>query len=75
MNNELQFLFRAEELRRLLESGTDFILINAHLEEATLQDGRKAAVLKVNAEAINKGNPEPVNTVEGCPIPPCTIFG
>lgn len=75
MSNELQFIFRREEIEKLVESKTDLIVIKAHLEDATLQDGSKAGVLKVRAEAINKGNPEPQSRVDGCPIPPCGIEG
>jgi hypothetical protein len=71
MASELSFLFRREEMQKLMEAGTDFIVVKASLQEAILQDGKKAGVMNVMAEAVNKGNSEPVAKVDGCPIPPC----
>ena len=79
MPHNLEFIFRTEDMRKLLESGREFIVIKSHLESAVLKDGRKAGVLKVKAKAV-KGkkdqerstDEEPIE-VEGCPKPPCSI--
>jgi hypothetical protein len=66
-------------MRKLLESGREFIVIKSHLEAAVLKDGRKAGVLKVKAKAVNKGGKDLERSiqgetyeVEGCPKPPCS---
>lgn len=71
--NNLLFIFRAEDMRRLLEAGTDLIVIRSYLEEVTLDNGRKAGALQVYADAVNKGKEEAVLSVAGCPQPPCRI--
>ena len=73
MNNELVFIFRREELQRLLEANTEFIVIKSYLEEATLQDGSKAGVLRVKAEAVSRSEKLVTARVAGCPTPPCRI--
>ena len=73
MNNELVFIFRREELQRLLEANTEFIVIKSYLEEATLQDGSKAGVLRVKAEAVSSSEKLVTASVAGCPTPPCRI--
>jgi hypothetical protein len=79
MPHNLEFIFRTEDMRKLLDSGREFIVIKSHLESAVLKDGRKAGVLKVKAKAVNKGNKdlersitEETIEVEGCPKPPCS---
>lgn len=71
--NNLLFIFRAEDIKGLLEAGTDFIVIRSYLEEATLADGRKAGALQVYADAVSKGSEKPMASVAGCPNPPCHI--
>lgn len=71
MANETSFLFRREALQALLDTGTDIVVINSRLEEDTLQDGTQAGVLRVWAEARNRGEEKSILTVDGCPIPPC----
>ena len=41
MASELSFLFRREAMQKLMEAGTDFIVIKASFQEAILQDGKK----------------------------------
>jgi hypothetical protein len=71
MSNETSFLFRREALQALLDAGTDIVVIKSRLEEATLQDGTPTGVLRVWAEARNRGDEKSIITVDGCPIPPC----
>lgn len=71
MTNELKFVFRGEDMKRLLQRDPDFIVVVSHLEAAVLQDGSKAGVVKVRADAVNKSIDEAVESIEGCPIPPC----
>lgn len=71
MANETSFLFRREALQALLDANTDIIVVKSRLEEAALQDGSAAGVLRVWAEARNRGEEKTITEVEGCPIPPC----
>jgi hypothetical protein len=73
MDNNLLFIFRTEDIKRLLESESDYIVINSFLESVVLNDGRKAGALRVFAEAVNKGGKEALSRVEGCPKPPCEV--
>lgn len=78
MPHNLEFVFRTEDMRKLLDSGREFIVIKSHLEAAVLKDGKKAGVLKVKARAV-KGRKDLERSigdetleVEGCPKPPCS---
>jgi len=71
MDNNLLFIFRTEDIKRLLESGSDFIVIRSFLESVVLNDGSKAGALRVFADAVNKGETKATLSVEGCPKPPC----
>ncbi|RYZ53157.1 MAG: hypothetical protein EOO14_15865 [Chitinophagaceae bacterium] len=76
---DLEFVFRTEEIKKLLDTGCEFIVIKSSIEPAVLQDGRKAGVLRVKAKAVNKGRKDQERSiglksieVDGCPKPPCT---
>ncbi|MBB1283401.1 hypothetical protein HRH25_03370 [Flavisolibacter sp. BT320] len=78
MPHNLEFVFRTEDMRKLLDSGREFIVIKSHLESGVLKDGRKVGVLKVKAKAV-KGRKDQERSigdetyeVEGCPKPPCS---
>lgn len=73
MSSELTLIFTAEKIKTLLEANPDKIAVRATIEEATLNDGTKAGVVKVYADAYVKGKSGPVATVPGCPVPPCTV--
>ena len=73
MTNDLQFIFKTEDLKKLVESGTDYIVIRSFLESVVLKDGRKAGALRVFADAVNRGMTTAERSVEGCPKPPCQI--
>ena len=76
---DLEFVFRTEEIKKLLDTGSEFIVIQTQLESAVLQDGRKACVLQVKAKAVNRGRKGQERSiglkaieVKGCPKPPCS---
>jgi hypothetical protein len=76
---DLEFVFRTEEIKKLLDAGSEFIVIKTQLESAVLQDGSKACVLQVKAKAVNRGRKGQERSiglksieVNGCPKPPCT---
>ena len=73
MDNNLLFIFKSEDIRRLLEEGSDYIVIRSFLEPVILADGSKAGALRVYADAVNKGDEKTLGTVEGCPSPPCSV--
>lgn len=54
-----------------MDHETEYIVVRSGTEEAVLEDGTKACVLKAQAMACRQGEPEPVESVEGCPKPPC----
>ena len=71
MANLLELIFTRDNMQRLMDQNPDKILVRSIIEEAVLDNGKKAGVVKVYADAIRKGEPEPIVTVEGCPMPPC----
>ena len=73
MSSELTLVFTAEKIKTLLEANPDKIAVRFTIEEAKLEDGTKAGVVKVYADAYVKGKPGPVATVPGCPVPPCSV--
>lgn len=71
MDNNLLFIFKAEDIQRLVEAKSDFIVVRSFLESVVLADGSKAGALRVYADAVNKGKGEPLESIQGCPNPPC----
>lgn len=71
MDNNLLFIFKSEDMKRLLEAGSDYIVIRSFLEAVELKDGRKAGALRVYADAVNKNKADAIESIEGCPKPPC----
>jgi hypothetical protein len=71
MANNLEFIFKTEDMKKLVEANTDFIVIHSYLEGVILKDDAKAGALRVYAKAINRGKIDAVETIEGCPNPPC----
>jgi hypothetical protein len=72
MANNLEFIFKTEDMKKLVEANTDFIVIHSYLEGVVLDNGQKAGALRVHADAVNKGKGEAVDTIQGCPNPPCS---
>ena len=67
----LHVVFKAEEIKKLLELDPDKIVIRTSLESGTLEDGTRAGYITVEADAMKEGEEKPLETVGGCPIPPC----
>lgn len=74
MPNHLLLIFKKEEMQHLLNQNPDKIVVRSTFEEAILEGGGKAGVVKVYADAMQKGNPKPLATITGCPNPPCEAF-
>src|SRR6476646_2601687 len=64
-------IFSAEKIQELLTYKPSKIVVRSNIEEAVLEDGTKAGVVRVYADAYVQGKTEPVATVTGCPYPPC----
>ena len=76
MTNAFTFLFRPEDLKRLLDQNPDQIVITCGLESEITQSGEKVGVFKVKARSsFKEARPEVSGvlnfSVPGCPIPPC----
>lgn len=71
MANQLIQIFSAGKVEELLKYSPDKIVVRSTIEEAILQDGSKAGVVKVYADAVKDGNV--LGTISGCPDPPCSI--
>ena len=66
----LNVIFKREAIENLIKLGPDNIVVRTELEGAVLEDGTKAGVVKVYGDAYKGG--KVVETVDGCPWPPCT---
>lgn len=69
MEKLITLIFRPDDLQQLLTHTPSKIVVRAELEEGRLEGGEKIGYVKVYADAIVKG--EVVDTVGGCPKPPC----
>ena len=69
MENLLTVIFKAEDIQTLLDQSPDKIVVRSIVEEGRLEDGEKAGVIKVFADAVK--NDEVLETISGCPKPPC----
>ena len=72
MPNEQTFIFKREEMLKLMELKADKIVIRTRVEEAKLDNGERVGVVRVYADAMVEGDEEPVGTIPGCPKPPCS---
>ena len=80
MTNALTFIFRPEDLQRLLDQNPDQIIITCGLESEITLSGEKVGAMKVRARsAFKEARPEVSGvlnfSVIGCPIPPCKETG
>ena len=69
----LTVIFKPEDLQRLLDSKPKKVVVHAYLEEGRLDNGQGIGYVKVYAKG--KGNTVVgalEETVDGCPVPPCT---
>lgn len=71
MPNQLMQIFSAEKMQELFRYNPTQIVVRTTIEEAVLEGGAKAGVVKVYADAYVKGKSGPVATITGCPCPPC----
>lgn len=72
MAHLLHVVFKAEDIRKLLETDPDKILVRTSLESGTLEDGSRAGYVVVKADAVKDGEERTLETVDGCPVPPCS---
>lgn len=73
MPDQLVLIFSKDNIQQLMDTGPDKIVIRAYLEAGKLEGGENIGYLKVYADAIQEGEPEPLHTVSGCPKPPCDM--
>ena len=71
MPNELILIFTKENMQELLDKSPDKIVVRTTIEEGRLDSGESVGYVKVYADAMQEGNPEPLHTIIGCPRPPC----
>ena len=74
--NGFQFVFKPEELQKLLDEKPKKIIVSCYLVEETTQDGRKVGAMHAWADGVGKSDKGAKasgvpNGVPGCPIPPC----
>lgn len=73
MTTFLQFRFTKEDMLSLFEQNADLVIVNVAYELVDDKDGIKRAALAASADGIKSGSAQPVATVAGCPLPPCTV--
>ena len=60
-------------MQELMDKEPDKIVVRTTIEEGRLDSGESVGYVKVFADAIQSGNPEPLHSVTGCPDPPCSV--
>ena len=73
MGNYMTFLFDTEALRKLIEQNPDYVLVNVGYKLIPNPDdpSKQVAQLTVDAEGWTKEVGGVLDTVVGCPVPPC----
>lgn len=71
MAHLLSVVFKADDMRKLLESNPDKIIVRTSLEGGVLSDGKKVGYVNVEAEAVNEDEEKSLGKIGGCPVPPC----
>jgi hypothetical protein len=69
MEKLLTLVFKPDDIQQLLNQNPDKIIVRSELEVGRLEGGQKVGYVRVFADAIVDG--EVVDTVGGCPQPPC----
>ena len=69
MEKLLTLIFKPDDLQQLLNQNPDKIIVRSELAEGRLEDGERVGYVRVFADAIIDGTV--VETVGGCPQPPC----
>ncbi|MEO6914569.1 MAG: hypothetical protein ABI151_02080, partial [Chitinophagaceae bacterium] len=70
MANDNYFLFKAEDIKKLLEKGAVTIKAYSRLVPGEYKN-KPVAYMLVGAEGMDKQD-KVVGTIDGCPCPPCT---
>ena len=67
MTNDLQFCFKAEDVKKLLDKGAFYFVASSRIEE---DKTKKVFLFQVTAEGYTRDS-KLVGRVQGCPCPPC----
>jgi hypothetical protein len=70
--NLLTVIFKPEDLQRLLDQKPNKVVIRSILEEGILENGQRVGYVKVYAEGKTTIEGTMLETVPGCPDPPCS---
>jgi len=70
MPNEVVYLFKAEDIQKLMALKPDYFLIRTGIEPQEA-GGTVVGVVTIFAEAYKNGQ-QPLASTAGCPVPPCT---
>ncbi len=62
MTNQSVVVFKQKALQTLMDLKPDNIIIRTVVEAGVLQDGSKAGVVNVYADAMREGDPKPLGT-------------
>jgi hypothetical protein len=66
-----KFLFKADDMRELLDTGITQVVCVVSIEEVVTKEGKKVGALKIIGRGPQgEANPGAYQIV-GCPIPPC----
>jgi hypothetical protein len=73
MGKYMTFLFDTEALRKLIEKNPDYVLVNVGYKLIPNPDdpSKQVAQLTVDAQGCTKTVEGVLDTVDGCPVPPC----
>ena len=70
MANELVLIFTKSNIQELMDKDPEKIVVRTTIEEGRLDSGEMVGVVRVFADAMRSG--EVLQTVTGCPKPPCS---
>ena len=70
MANDMYFLFKAEDVKKLLDKGAVTIKAFSKLVPGEIRN-KPVAIMMVGAEGLDK-NDKAVGEIAGCPCPPCS---
>ncbi len=73
--NGFQFIFKPEDLQKLLDEKPEKVVVSCYLVEETTKDGSKVGAMKVWADGTWTKSKKGIrgSGVPGCPIPPCGV--
>jgi hypothetical protein len=66
-----KFLFKADDMRSLLDSGITQVVCVVSIEDAVTKEGKKVGALKIIARGPQAEERNGGGQIEGCPWPPC----